>query len=246
MRLASVSSALMLLALASAMADAPDNPPAMPVIDPGGALHDFRTHPATHAQAGPRSNAAGPVEANPALAPPNKGRSNTADQVFLTQARLGGVAEVELARMAEQRAGSQSVREFARKMIMDHDQMNRSLQGIAETNGAPPLDQLDAGNRQVRDALSRLSGAEFEIEYLRLQVQAHQRMAQLMQYEIGSGADAQVQRVAMAGLPRIYNHLAIARQLLDQVSMQNPQIAAAPPRKVSGMPTPQTPRASLN
>jgi hypothetical protein len=38
----------------------------------------------------------------------------------------------------------------------------------------------------------------------------------------------------------------MASQLLDQASMQNPQIAGAPPRKASGMPTPQTPRASSN
>jgi putative membrane protein len=79
---------------------------------------------------------------------------------------------------------------------------------------------------------------------LRTQVQNHQRMAQLLEYEIGSGADAQIRDFASGALPKVFVHLAVARDLLDQVSRQNPQLAATPPRKVSGMPTPQTPRAS--
>jgi hypothetical protein len=67
-----------------------------------------------------------------------------------------------------------------------------------------------------------------------------------MQYEIGSGEDAQVRRFASDALPRLFVHLATARDLLDQISRQNPQIAAAPPTKVSGMPTPQTPRPLSN
>jgi hypothetical protein len=81
---------------------------------------------------------------------------------------------------------------------------------------------------------------------MRLHRKAHQRMAMLMVYVIGSGTDAQVRRVVSDGLPRVFARLAIARQLLDQASMQNPQIAGAPPRKVTGMPTLQTPRASGN
>jgi putative membrane protein len=131
-------------------------------------------------------------------------------------------------------------------MIRDHSQADNALSKLAEGDEIPVPEQLDAKQRQVRDGLSRLSGPEFDIEYLRLQVQGHQRMAQLMEYEIGSGADAQVQGFAAATLPTVFRHLAMARDLLDRVSQQNPQVAAEPPRKVSGMPTPQTPRATLN
>jgi hypothetical protein len=55
-----------------------------------------------------------------------------------------------------------------------------------------------------------------------------------------------VRRFASGAVPTVLTHLAVARQLLDQVSMQNPRVAGAPPRKASGMPTPQTPRANLN
>jgi putative membrane protein len=193
---------------------------------------------------GPGANAPGSREPNGAMPAPHQAHSNSPDQIFLSRALQGGVAQVELARLAEQKAGSPSVREFARQMVADHEPANRTLRALAESDGAPAADQMDAEDRKTRDALSRLGGAEFDIEYLRLSVQAHQRMATLMEYVIGSGKDAQVQRAASAGLPKVFTHLAIARQLLDQTSMQNPQVASAPPRNVSGMPTPQTPRAA--
>jgi putative membrane protein len=175
---------------------------------------------------------------------PHQAGAHGPDQVFIIDALRSGVDQTDLARLAEQKAGSESVRQFARQMIRDHGQTNSALNRLTE--GAPAPDQPDVEHRKIRDALSNLSDREFDIEYLRLQVQAHQRMAQLLEYEIGSGKDAQVQRFASDALPRVYTHLAMARQLLDQVSIQNPQVAAAPPRKASGMPTPQTPRASGN
>lgn len=170
---------------------------------------------------------------------------NTADRTFLSRATQSGVAEVELAHLAEQRAASPAVREFAKRMAAEHEETNRALQALAESAGAG-ANGMAPESREVRDGLSRLSGAEFDIEYLRQQVQAHQRMATLLQYQIGSGSDPQVRRVATDALPKVFSHLAAARKLLDETSTQNPQAAGVPPRAVSGMPTLQTPRASGN
>jgi len=227
MRLLFASSALMLLALTPAIAQSTEKP-----------------HTQTLSIGNPGFAAPGTREQTPGMPAPQQ--PNVPDQVFVIRATLGGAAEIELARLAEQKTRNDSVREFARRMIRDHSQADNALSKLAEGDEIPVPEQLDAKQRQVRDGLSRLSGPEFDIEYLRLQVQGHQRMAQLMEYEIGSGADAQVQGFAAAALPTVFRHLAMARDLLDRVSQQNPQVAAEPPRKVSGMPTPQTPRATLN
>jgi putative membrane protein len=247
------SSALALLALSAALAQSPERPriPMPPTPNPG-----------SHGPGSSAPNAIAPNATTPGATPnarqqggsgrseqhadsmPAQAGAHGPDQVFIIETFRAGVGETDLAFLAEQKAGSESVREFARQMIRDHGQMDSALNRLTE--GAPRPDQPDAEHRRIREALSNLSGPEFDIEYLRLQVQAHQRMAQLMEYEIGSGKDTQVRRFASGALPGVFKHLATARQLLDQISMQNPQAAAAPPRKVSGMPTPQTPRATLN
>lgn len=188
--------------------------------------------------------ATGTKQQAPGIPAPHQ--TNVADRVFVIRAALGIAAEIELARLAEQKTGDDAVREFARHMIRDHSQADRALSRLAESDGISIPEELDAKHRELRDGLSRLSGPEFDIEYMRVQLQNQQRMAQLMEYVIGSGEDAQVQDFAAATLPKVYQHLALARDVLDQVSAQNPQVAAAPPRLVSGMPTPQTPRPLSN
>jgi putative membrane protein len=232
MRLAFVSSAVAVLALTSAFAQTPLPPPNPGAAAPGAQERSGR--------ANERRENAGAIPA------PHQAAPHTPDQIFLARVTGCGLAQIELARLAEQKASSPSVREFARRMILDHEQANRSLRALAEGDSAAVPDQIDAEYRQVREALDRLSSAEFDIEYLRLQVPAHQRAATMMEYVIGSGEDAQVRGYASSALPKVFTHLAMASQLLDQTSMQNPQIAGAPPRKISGMPTPQTPRASGN
>ena len=227
MRLLFVSPALMLLALTPAIAQSMQKP---------------RSAPPPISNRG--SAAPGTKEQAPGMPAPHQ--ANLPDQVFVTRATRGGAAAIELARLAEQKTRSEPVRQFARQVIKDHSQTNDTLGKLAEEDGVPAPDQLEAEHRHVRDALGNLAGPEFDIEYLRTQVQNHQRMAQLLEYEIGSGADVQVRDFASGALPKVFVHLAMARDLLDQISRQNPQVAAAPPRKVSGMPAPQTPRASPN
>jgi putative membrane protein len=223
MRRLFVSSALTLLALTPAIAQSTEKP-----------------HAPTLGIGNPSFAAPGTKEQAPGVPAPHQ--ANVPDRVFVIRATLGGAAEIELAQLSEQKTRNDAVREFARHMIRDHSRADETLGKLAEADGIPVPEEIDAKQRGIREGLSRLSGPEFDIEYMRVQVQNHQRMAQLMEYVIGSGEDAQVQGFAAATLPTVFTHLAMARDLLDRVSVQNPQVAAAPPSKVSGMPTPQTPR----
>jgi putative membrane protein len=227
MRRLFASSALTLLALTPAVAQSTEEPkiPTLAIGNPGFAA------PGTKEQA-------------PGMPAPHQ--TNVPDQVFVIRATLGGAAEIELGRLAEQKTRNDAVREFARHMIRDHSRADNALSRLAERNGIAVPEELDAKQQETRDGLARLSSPEFDVEYMRVQVQNHQRMAQLMEYVIGSGEDAQVQGFAAATLPTVYLHLALARDLLDLVSVQNPRVAAAPPHAVSGMPTPQTPRPLAN
>jgi putative membrane protein len=131
-------------------------------------------------------------------------------------------------------------------MIQDHSQVNAALKSLIQGGNPTGEPEPDAESRLVYGDLNALTGPEFDIEYLRVQVQDHQRMAQLAEYEIGSGADSEVQHFAADLLPKVFSHLSSARDLLQRVSVQNPKIAAAPPRTVTGMPAPQTPRSVSN
>src|SRR5262249_30827975 len=143
MRLLSVSPAVMLLALTPAIAQSMQKPRSAP--------------PAI----GNRGSAApGTKEQAPGMPAPHQ--ANLPDQVFVAGARRGGAAEIEGARLAEQKTRSEPVRQFARQMIKDHSEANEALGRLAEEDGTPAPDQLEAEHRHVRDGLGSLAGPEFD------------------------------------------------------------------------------------
>ena len=186
----------------------------------------------------PGGTTPGAPQQAPAVPAPHQ--PNQADRMFIIAASLGGTAEVNLGKLAEQKTQNNSVKTFAQRMVHDHSDANAALAKLSEADHVV-VDQPDPEHKQIYDGLSGLNGPEFDIEYLRAQVQDHQRAVQLLEYEIGSGEDADVQRLAAQLLPTVFMHLEMAKDILAQTSAQNPKIAAEPP-KVTGMPTPQTPR----
>src|SRR5712671_6421974 len=95
---------------------------------------------------------------NPGVAAPHL--TNVPDRVFVIRATLGGAAEIELARLAEQKTRNDAVRDFARHMIRDHSQADNALSRLARSEGIPLPEGPDAKQREIRDGLSRLSGPE--------------------------------------------------------------------------------------
>lgn len=117
---------------------------------------------------------------NPAFMTPETGpeQPNNADRVFVHAAAIGGMAEVELGELAEQKAQSQAVKEFGRRMVEDHGKANERLISIAKEAGIPVPHELDEiGSGQQVDLRT------FAAESLPI-VLAHLRSAQELQAEM--------------------------------------------------------------
>jgi len=144
--------------------------------------------------------------------------ANDADHLFIKEAPIGGMAEVEAGKLAQQRAQRPAVKDFARQMVIDHSQANDALRPLQRTlNSAAPKD-LDVDHKVMRAQLSALKGDAFDQEYLHAQIMDHQKTAQLLEWEIGSGQSDQVKAYAKATLPIVLDHLQHAQELLTEVA----------------------------
>jgi putative membrane protein len=157
---------------------------------------------------------------NPAGMTPGTGpqQPNNPDRLFVRAAALGGMAEVELGELARQKAQSEAVKDFARRMVEDHGKANDRLISLAKEDGIAVPDELDQEHKATRERLEAMSGAEFDRAYLQGQVVDHQKTAQLLEYEIGSGQDADLKSFAAEILPIVLQHLRAAQTLQAEMT----------------------------
>jgi putative membrane protein len=139
---------------------------------------------------------------------------SSSDRKFMQEAAAGGMAEVEMARVAVERASSDAVRDYARKMIEDHTRVNEELMQLASAKGVTLPAAADAKHRAMLDKLNRLSGAEFDREYVRnAGVKSHEKMLKLVEGHSRKGRDADARAFATKMVPAVKMHLDMARQL---------------------------------
>jgi len=155
-----------------------------------------------------------PSSAAPASSP----AANPQDRLFVQLAGQGGLAEVELARLADGKAQSAEVKAFARRMADEHAAANRELAASARQAGLAPPSRPSADHEAMRAQLAGLSGRSFDDAYLRGQLVEHQKTTQLLEWELGSGQQAPLQRFAAATLPAVLDHLQHVQRLLSELN----------------------------
>jgi putative membrane protein len=135
---------------------------------------------------------------------------------FATQAAQDGLAEVEIARLAEQRASDPAVKDFARQLVKEHSANDKQLKSIARSEGITLPKKLSTDDRKTRDELAKLSGQQFDQRFLQVQVQDHQKAIDLFQKQADNGS-GKLQAYAKNTLPHLQMHLDTANRLSDQV-----------------------------
>ena len=158
-------------------------------------------------------------------ASPAADHSNAQDKLFVRQAAIGNQAEVELGQLANKKASTQSVRDFAKHMVDDHGKSGDLLRKLARgVNGQIPKD-VDPEHQSVRAKLEKASGRDFDIAYIGSMIQDHQRTVNLLQWEITSGQNEALKKYAADTLPDVSEHLEMAKQQYAMLT------SGAPPAK---------------
>jgi len=135
------------------------------------------------------------------------------DKKFVKESALGGLAEVEMGKLATQKASSDAVKQFGQRMVDDHSKANEQLkQAAAKSNIEVPA-SLDSKHQSRIDKLAKLSGPEFDKAYLKDQVKDHENDVDKFKDEAQNGSDPNVKQFAMATLPTLQEHLSAVKDL---------------------------------
>ncbi|MGH9667584.1 MAG: DUF4142 domain-containing protein [Bryobacteraceae bacterium] len=140
------------------------------------------------------------------------------DRKFVKDAAMGGLAEVEMGKLAVQKASSDSVKQFGQKLIDDHTKANDQLRQVASQQSVQVPESLDSKHRSKVDKLSKLSGPAFDHAFVKEQVKDHQEDVRAFKEEARNGTMPQVKDFAYKTLPTLESHLELAKNLKKTAS----------------------------
>jgi putative membrane protein len=136
------------------------------------------------------------------------------DAYFFKNAGHSGLAEVELSKLAVQRAGSPKVKAFAQKMVEEHTRVNEELEGLKGGDKTyPRATQLPPEADKQLDALERMNGTDFDKAYMKIMVADHEEAVAQFSAEIEKGSNEEMKAFARKTLPVLKRHLEMARSL---------------------------------
>jgi putative membrane protein len=143
---------------------------------------------------------------------------NFGDQAFVTKALEGGMAEVELGKLAADKSQSQDVKQFAQKMVNDHSQMgDKWFKPVAQQIGVSEPKGPSKKDKKLIEKLQGLSGQEFDTQYIQAMVKDHQQDLKEFQNEAQAAQDPNVKQIAEQGTKVISQHL----QMIEQIAQNH-------------------------
>jgi len=163
--------------------------------------------------------------------------AQTADVAFVREAATDSFAEIELGRLATQRAASDAVKRFAQRIVADHTLANQDLAPIAASKGVDMPRELDIQHRAIRDRLVTLSGQEFDRSFMAEMVRDHTKAVSLFQQEAQTGGDPAVRAYAQRQLPILQEHLRLAQDIHARAAAAPATGGAALPAAAIGVRT---------
>jgi putative membrane protein len=142
---------------------------------------------------------------------------SVADKTFIKKAAEGGMAEVELGKLAAEKGSSEDVKKFGQRMVDDHSKANEQLKQVASSKGVDVPSDLNAKDKATKERLSKLSGAQFDKAYMANMVRDHQQDVAEFRKESKMAKDSDVKSFASQTLPTLEDHLKEARSIAPKV-----------------------------
>jgi len=139
-----------------------------------------------------------------------------AERDFIEDQLEDGQAEVNLGKLAAERASNAEVKAFAQMMVRDHQMAGDELKQAATATNVqvnPPAEP-DGDHKDAQEELAKLSGPEFDRKYMNKMVDEHEEAVSEVEKKADS-ENAQVRQWATKTLPKLREHLAQAKQIKE-------------------------------
>jgi putative membrane protein len=106
------------------------------------------------------------------------------DKDFVHDVAIANMAEIDLARMAQDHAADASVKKFAQMMLTDHTKAGNELKQVADRHRIEVPAQVDDEHRDKAEELGKKRGMDFDRDYADAMVDGHQAFVDKLESRI--------------------------------------------------------------
>ena len=131
---------------------------------------------------------------------------------FAKDAAEGGMAEVQMGKLAATNAKDPDVRAFGQMMVTDHSKANDELKALAQKKGYQLPADVGSHKSDI-DSLTKEKGADFDKDYVDKMVDDHETDVKEFQRQADNGSDPDVKAFAAKTLPTLQKHLDRIKQI---------------------------------
>lgn len=136
--------------------------------------------------------------------------------VFMNEAALGGMKEIELGKIAQEKSTNRMVKRFAQTVVKDHMKIAERLKKLADGKHMALPASLPATDLAHIEEMKKMSAAEFDKHYIGMMVKDHIKSLDLFKSATTSG-DTPLQNFAINALRTLEAHYKTATDLDEKL-----------------------------
>jgi len=164
-----------------------------------------------------------------AMAGPNAGSAQTRldehDVQFLEQAAQLGTLDIQASQLALQSAAEESVKQYAQRILIEHERIAGDLQGLASTHQVKLPTELEGGALDTLTSLQQEQGVEFDQRYIdEVAIGAHEYAIKLFKEASEKTQNQDINAFAVKSLSILQQHLNRARNIAKNCRVRTPDI----------------------
>lgn len=137
------------------------------------------------------------------------------DEDFAIDAVSDGLFEVQVSKLAVQKANAPEVKAFARKMVDAHAKANEELKALAGDKGIALPDVISEKQQETYYELDKHAGAEFDREFIDLMVEEHRDAVNRFERQAENGEDVELKTWVQTKIPQLRRHLEEAQSIQE-------------------------------
>lgn len=135
------------------------------------------------------------------------------DAEFAVKAADGGMMEVEMGKLAQNKAVHKEVKDFGAMMAGDHTGANNELKSLAQTRNISLPAALSEDKQKKYNELNSKQANEFDREYISFMIKDHKEDIEAFREHAKEGRDTALRNWAASKVPTLEHHLAEAKRI---------------------------------